>query len=219
MNVTKAVWGIIVCILVISCTKEKPREVIQLQEGAHPCFQARAGEYSVEYAMTFTAPETATGHMSVAVQEFSVADGKYAKSVTKTTIVRAGKEDTLAFYLLGDKGHHCVAKETEFACTELPAAQVRVATGTPGSQVDMEKHPEKYGIKQVRTETLLDEQVACCEGVFKPTPTHEIKTEYCYTNDGIPLKIISEIGEVTSEVVATSVKRSVDAAVFEVPNV
>ncbi len=217
MNVTNVVLGVIVSIVLISCAKEKPVEVISLQKGAHPCFETKALEYGAEYDLVFIAPESASGHMVVAAQEFLAAEMKYEKSVTRTTIERAGKEDTFALYLLGDKGHHCVARDTGFACTELPAAQVRAATSTPGSQVDMEKNPAKYQAQRTREEFILGEKVVCCQGTFAPTSEHKITTEYCYTQDGIPLKITSEIGEVKSEITATILQRKVNADAFTLP--
>lgn len=160
----------------------------------------RPDAYTVEYDLSVSGPQDASGSLVVAVQ--GLLEGGYQKYVTRSTI--GGK--FFAVFFLDGRGVRCV-KDGVWKCADVPFPSL-----LPGSQSDVELNPEMYDVGRVGKRDVFGHEVECFSMVFEG-----VLTEYCYSSDGIPLFIKTTSGEVVSELSAKSVKRSVDDELFVLP--
>lgn len=194
-------------VFLISCSQQQKVEVqvpvkTSMSSGGElrAVLAGRPDAYTVEYDLSVVGPQEASGSLVVAVE--GLGDVGYQKYATRSTI--GGKLS--AVFLLEGKSTRCL-KDGTWKCADVPGLGV-----VAGSQSDVELNPERYSVEKSGMQTLLGQEAVCFTTVFD-----NVLTEYCYSGDGIPLFIKTTAGEVVSELSAKSVKRAVDASLFELP--
>ncbi len=152
--------------------------------------------------------------------DFSTENDGETFSGTQTMALKGGKmridsemgETMSSSFMIDDTFYICSFDE-EWSCLALPQQQEGSEGSAYEATEDLEENIDDYDVENLPSRTIAGAVAQC----FRVTTDDPATTEYCYSNEGVPLYIRTESDGSTSLMEATEYTSNVPDSWFTLP--